>query len=142
MEWSYYLDKDTGIDDNQLSCQPSNAAQGRGAFGRFRDTLGPHLYERQRWYGFQKNQQMHHILEWVEEEGIEPINAPEPNGRFDIVDDRRNYRPPVLDHTRFPNIFIMSGRLIFDLERYLNSIPDWLIHWGCLIGKIGLSCAL
>jgi hypothetical protein len=55
-----------------------NATQGRGAFGRFRNILRQHLAEQQRWYAFQENRLRQRIVEWLEEEGIEPLNAPDP----------------------------------------------------------------
>lgn len=66
------------IEDDRLQNQLLNAIQGRGAFGRFLNIIGEHLAEEQRWYAFQENRQKQRILEWLEEEGIEPINAPDP----------------------------------------------------------------
>jgi hypothetical protein len=66
------------IEDDQLCNQLLVATRDRGAFGRFHNILGQHLAEEQRWYAFQENRSRQRILEWLEEEGIEPINAPDP----------------------------------------------------------------
>jgi len=66
------------IQDGRLASRLERATHGRGAFGRFRDILGQHLAEEQRWYAFQENRAQQRILEWLAEEGIEPINMPQP----------------------------------------------------------------
>ncbi|KAA3663501.1 MAG: hypothetical protein DWQ04_10490 [Chloroflexi bacterium] len=66
------------IEDERMSNQLRTATEGRGAFGRFRDVLRQHLAAEQRWYAFQENQVQQRILEWLEEEEIEPINMPQP----------------------------------------------------------------
>ena len=65
------------IEDDRLHNRLQQAAQGRGAFSRFRDILGQHLAEEQRWYAFKENRANQHILEWLEGEGVEPINMPQ-----------------------------------------------------------------
>ncbi|HID50425.1 MAG TPA: hypothetical protein EYP41_00095 [Anaerolineae bacterium] len=64
------------IPNDRLYNKLVNATQGRGAFGRFRDILARHPAEEQRWYDFQQNRLRQRILEWLEMEEIEPINAP------------------------------------------------------------------
>lgn len=66
------------IEDDRLCTQLSYAIQGRGTFGRFRDILGQHHAEEQRWYAFQDNRLRERILEWLHEMGIEPMDAPQP----------------------------------------------------------------
>jgi hypothetical protein len=66
------------IGDDRLYNQLVNATRGRGAFGRFRDILGQHLAEEQRWYAFQTNRQREEVLKWLETVGIEPIDVPRP----------------------------------------------------------------
>jgi hypothetical protein len=66
------------IEDDQLHNRLLDATQGRGAFRRFRNILRQHLAKEQHWYAFQENRSRQRILEWLEEEGIEPTNMPEP----------------------------------------------------------------
>lgn len=66
------------IGDDRLQNQLLSAIQGKGAFGRFRNILRQHLAEQQRWYVYQENRLRQRILEWLEEEGIEPNSAPDP----------------------------------------------------------------
>ncbi len=65
------------IEDACLQNQLLKATHGRGAFGRFRDILGRHLAEEQRWYAFQQKRLRQRILDWLEMEGLEPENAPQ-----------------------------------------------------------------
>ncbi len=48
------------------------AIQG-GAFRRFRDVLLDYPDERQRWFEFEQECDMQHILDWLADEGIEPV---------------------------------------------------------------------
>lgn len=66
------------VQDKRLRNQLQSKIQGRGMFRRFRDILGQHLAEQQRWYVFQKKRLQERMLEWLAEEGIEPLNVPEP----------------------------------------------------------------
>lgn len=49
------------------------AINGRGAFRRFKDVLARYPDERERWFQFQSERIRERILEWLEEEGIEPV---------------------------------------------------------------------
>lgn len=64
------------IEDDRLYNRLLNATRGRGAFGRFRDILHQHPAVLQRWYAFQENRLRQRILEWLKEEGIEPVDVP------------------------------------------------------------------
>lgn len=48
------------------------AIQGKGAFGRFEDTLARFPEERERWFQFKNGRLDKRALEWLEELGIEP----------------------------------------------------------------------
>mgnify|MGYP003381286417 CR=1 FL=1 len=64
------------VENRRLQNQLFQATHGRGAFRRFRDILGQHLVEEQRWYAFEENRLRQQIAAWLAEEGIEPINDP------------------------------------------------------------------
>jgi hypothetical protein len=53
---------------NRLWC----AIQGKGAFRRFKDTLFDDPRERERWFAFQNERVQQRVLEWLEDEEIEP----------------------------------------------------------------------
>jgi hypothetical protein len=61
------------IQDDGLYNRLRDATQGRGAFGRFKGILSQHPAEEQRWYAFRDNRLQQQILDWLAEEGIEPI---------------------------------------------------------------------
>jgi hypothetical protein len=65
------------VQDERLQDRLWQAIEGRGAFRRFKDVLAGHYREEQRWYAFQDNRIKGRILDWLESEGIEPID-PEP----------------------------------------------------------------
>jgi hypothetical protein len=60
------------IEDDRMYNRLLHATRGRGAFGRFRDILQQHPAAQQGWYAFQENRVRQRILEWLQEEGIEP----------------------------------------------------------------------
>jgi hypothetical protein len=49
------------------------AIRGKGAFRRFKDVLNDHPAERERWFKFKDAQWHQRALEWLDDEGIEPI---------------------------------------------------------------------
>lgn len=49
-----------------------NALQGQSPFRRFRDALSLYPADRGRWFAFQAARVRQRVLEWLEEEGIEP----------------------------------------------------------------------
>jgi hypothetical protein len=55
----------------------SSAIHGRGAFGRFKDTLLDEPSERQRWFAFKDDRVRERAREWLADEGIEPIGEAE-----------------------------------------------------------------
>jgi len=66
------------VQDTRLRDRLSSAIRGRGAFRRFKDVLEDHFHERERWFAFQDEQTRRRIVDWLHEEGIEPILAPRP----------------------------------------------------------------
>lgn len=53
------------------------AIRGRGAFRRFKDVLGDYPEERERWFAFSHRRSRQRLVDWLDEEGIEPANPPE-----------------------------------------------------------------
>ena len=49
------------------------AIDGRGAFRRFKDVLEDYPRERERWFAFRDARVRQRVLDWLAEEGIEPI---------------------------------------------------------------------
>ena len=76
--WNEMQDFIFTIEDDRLHNQLLNATHGRGVFRRFKDILSRHVAEEQRWYAFQENRLRERILNWLEEVGIQPIEAPQP----------------------------------------------------------------
>jgi hypothetical protein len=71
-----YSDMEAFIDTVQDRCfqnRLSRAIQGRGAFRRFKDTLFDDPRERERWFAFQNEDVLQRVLEWLEDEEIEPV---------------------------------------------------------------------
>ncbi|MDO8689405.1 MAG: UPF0158 family protein [Dehalococcoidia bacterium] len=60
------------VDDRDLQNRLEGAIRGKGAFRRFKDVLLRHPGEEARWFQFKDRQVRERILEWLEEEGIEP----------------------------------------------------------------------
>jgi predicted nucleotidyltransferase len=61
------------VRDERLQDRLWQAIRGRGAFGRFKDVLSSHFHERECWFEFQEARLLQRVLEWLKEEGIEPI---------------------------------------------------------------------
>lgn len=61
------------VQDRQLQNRLERAIAGRGAFRMFKDVLLDYPRERERWFQFQAERQRERALEWLKEEGIEPI---------------------------------------------------------------------
>jgi hypothetical protein len=65
------------IEDDSLSHQLMEATHGRGAFRRFRDILQRRPAELDRWYTFRDHRMRERVLEWLADNGIEPVADPE-----------------------------------------------------------------
>jgi hypothetical protein len=64
------------VEDPSFQARLSSSIHGRGAFSRFKDTLLDEPSERQRWFAFKDERVRERVLDWLDEEGIEPIEAP------------------------------------------------------------------
>ncbi len=60
------------VDDRGLLNRLEDAIRGKGAFRRFKNVLLGHPGEQARWFQFRDSRVHDRILEWLEEEGIEP----------------------------------------------------------------------
>lgn len=61
------------VENQRLRGQLEVAIQGRGAFRQFKDVLLNFPEDREKWFSF-KDQQMHEwVLDWLDENDIEPI---------------------------------------------------------------------
>ncbi|HZB96787.1 MAG TPA: UPF0158 family protein [Herpetosiphonaceae bacterium] len=70
-----YSDMEAFIDtvqDRRFQNRLWRAIQGKGAFRRFKDTLFDDPRERERWFAFQNERVQQRVLEWLEDEEIEP----------------------------------------------------------------------
>ena len=64
------------VRDPNLERRLGQAIQSRGAFRRFKDTLGQDRSEQAPWYGFQAGRERERVRGWLEAEGIElAVNA-------------------------------------------------------------------
>jgi ribosomal protein S18 acetylase RimI-like enzyme len=64
------------VEDDELRGRVQAAANGKGAFRRFKDILLTMPEERRRWFEFRDQKMRQRIVEWVREKGIEPTNEP------------------------------------------------------------------
>jgi len=74
-----YQDMETFIEtvaDPRLQRELERAISGRGAFRRFKDTLLDYPAERQRWFAFQNDVMRQRAIEWLHNNGIEPLPKP------------------------------------------------------------------
>lgn len=61
------------VQDEQLQDRLWRAIDGRGAFRVFKNELDYHDEERQRWFAYRDARLHERVLDWLAEEGIEPI---------------------------------------------------------------------
>jgi hypothetical protein len=61
------------LEDERLQERLRDATRGRGAFRRFRDVLLSDPRERERWFQFRDARMHQRVLDWLEEERIQPI---------------------------------------------------------------------
>ena len=66
------------VNDRHLQELLSVAIEGRGAFRRFKDVLARNRDEQERWYESRNARLRQRIMDWLAEEGIEPVFEPEP----------------------------------------------------------------
>ena len=64
------------VGDERLRERLSDAIDGRGAFGRFKQVLSTHDDERERWFAFRDTRLRERIVAWLADEGIVPIPRP------------------------------------------------------------------
>lgn len=61
------------VENQRLRGQLEVAIQGRGAFRRFKDVLLNFPEDRQKWFAFKDQQMRERVLDWLDENDIEPI---------------------------------------------------------------------
>lgn len=61
------------VENTRLRARLESAIGGRRPFRHFKDELGYHDDERERWFAFRNDCERRRVLEWLEDEGIEPI---------------------------------------------------------------------
>ena len=62
------------IKDEELLLRLQAAANGKGAFRRFKDILQTEPEERRRWFEMRDEKMRDRIGDWIREQGLEPIN--------------------------------------------------------------------
>jgi hypothetical protein len=72
------------VADIELRDRLLDALDRRRPFRRFKDVLIEFPEEQQQWYAFQNARLREHIVEWLHDEGIEPIAA-EPGERVELM---------------------------------------------------------
>ncbi len=60
------------VRDERVQERLGNAIRGRGTFRRFKNVLLDYPRDRERWFQFEDGQMRQRVLDWLEEEGIEP----------------------------------------------------------------------
>lgn len=63
------------VSNPRLQSCLERAISGRGAFRYFKDDLLDYPKERERWFRFQDERMRERILDWLESEGVEPIEG-------------------------------------------------------------------
>lgn len=74
--WVGYHDMEAFIEtveDDDIQERLWRAISGRGAFRYFKDVLYDYPAECQRWFAFKEERLHERVVEWLEEEGIEPL---------------------------------------------------------------------
>jgi hypothetical protein len=61
------------VEDPACRLTLTRALGGRGSFSRFRDALSAYPEEREHWFKFKEERVRVRILEWLSDNGIEPI---------------------------------------------------------------------
>ena len=61
------------VPEERLQDRLWRAIQGRGAFRIFKDVLGGYPSEQERWFAFRDARIRQRVLNWLEQEGIEPM---------------------------------------------------------------------
>ena len=64
------------VKDRRLQGYLNQAVHGKSPFRRFKDALQSVPAERERWFSFQNARLRQRVLDWLESEGIEPIDEP------------------------------------------------------------------
>lgn len=62
--------------DESLRKQLAVALDGRGSFRRFKDVLGPHASERERWFAFRWERLVREMREWLADNDIHRTTEP------------------------------------------------------------------
>ena len=63
------------VSNSRLKSRLERAISGRGAFRYFKDVLSDYPQERERWFQFRDERMHQRVLDWLESEGIEPIEG-------------------------------------------------------------------
>lgn len=80
VEYQWMEEFAESVKDEVLRAKLSVALDGRGAFQRFKDVLGAHGSERERWFGFRWERMAHEMREWLAENDIHPTTEPRARG--------------------------------------------------------------
>jgi hypothetical protein len=62
------------VNNPRLQERLERAIHGRGPFGSFKDALLSFPKERERWFQFKNDRSRQRVLDWLEAEGIEPVD--------------------------------------------------------------------
>ncbi len=62
------------VRDQRLQARLWQAIEGRHPFRRFKDVLAYSAADQDRWFSFKDNRIRERVLEWLKEEGIQPVN--------------------------------------------------------------------
>jgi hypothetical protein len=76
VEWSWMADFAASVSEGRLRDRLEDALHGRRPFRGFKDVLGRHPAERERWFRFHDARVQQAMQEWLEENGIEPTTPP------------------------------------------------------------------
>jgi len=96
------------VRDRRLQDRLERAIQGRGAFRRFRDTVSENPEELKRWNAYSERCDLERMVDWLESEGIEPINPPELPEVPESVEPQPDDRKTVLEELTLLLLYLSS----------------------------------
>lgn len=85
------------------------ALGGRGAFRRFKDTLAEFPAEQKRWYAYHDDSAQRQAQDWLESQGIEPLNPVEESEELEDVEDE-NDEDSLLEDVTLLAIYLSSWK--------------------------------
>ena len=128
------------LEDGAVRERMEAAINGKGAFRRFKDILLTLPDERRRWFEYRDQKMREHIINWVNEQGVVPLNeAPwasemgAEGGGYIVDEDNLGNLAHVGITVAKPSIAaagMSSGNGSQSNQREVEALRDFLIEWS------------